>query len=90
MQHSVMTPPADVPTTCRCCGCELEAIYQMGLLPHHAAIWLVTCPNEGRCVLAKQTLEASKYPTRDLSAYGFPACDKQASTELTMTTKELT
>jgi hypothetical protein len=77
-------PAAVAALRCRCCSGELEVIYQMGLLPHHSALWLVTCPNVGGCRLAKQTLEASNYPTKDLSDYGFiPTCDKQASTEPT-------
>lgn len=76
--------PAAVPTRCRCCNGTLDAQFQMGLMPNRPGYYLITCWNEGHCILAGYTFSEHNYLNRDLTDYGFiPACDKHASTEPT-------
>ncbi len=61
------------PTTrCRCCGGEMDAIFQSALMEGRDGYWLVTCWEQG-CKLSMYTFSNNTYPTMNLADYIKPS-----------------
>lgn len=61
-------PPADLPTTCRCCGGRLDAKFQASYRPEKPGFWLLTCWNKA-CGIYSVTRSDVTYSTFDLEPY---------------------
>lgn len=53
---------------CRCCHCQLEALYQPHWNPLVSGTYLLTCKNPN-CAIANQTFDERDYATVDLNRY---------------------
>lgn len=60
--------PAGVPTTCRCCGGQLDIKWQLNGKPNKAGYWILTCWNK-TCGIYGITRSAPTYLTFDLAPY---------------------
>lgn len=61
-------PPADLPTTCRCCGGRLDAKFQASYRSEKPGFWLLTCWNKA-CGIYSVTRSDLTYQTFDLAPY---------------------